>query len=469
MAREIVHIPARKELTDRAAVRNKKVRLAAYCRVSTKNEDQLLSFENQKAFFEDYVVRHPEYELVGIYPDKGITGTNTKHREEFLRMIDDCKAGKIDMVVTKSISRFARNTEDFLKYARMLKEMGIGIMFDKEGLNTLDGTTELLFTILSSLAQDESRSISENSQWGIRYLFNSEGRLHLNAKRFLGYDKDKNGRLVINPEQAEIVKRIYREFMDGNGPGVIASRLRKEGIPGVMGECRWHASTIKGILRNEKYNGDAILQKTYTVDFLSKKMAKNEGQIEQIWVKNDHEAIIPKDYWNAVQMELDRREQFLQDYGLRSNGRYTDEQPFSTRVFCGNCGRLYSRRTLPRLNRSSSIVWMCSSYYAKKGVPGCGNFKLKEYLLHSAFMDALNKVLSNKDANLPKWQRAIENAEDDPLTAFRSKQMMELAAHGPYRDFDPALVNMTLERCEVNCDQSIEFFFLAGDAITIQL
>lgn len=469
MAREVVHIPARRELTNRAAVKNKKVRLAAYCRVSTKNEDQLLSFENQKAFFEDYVVRHPQYELVGIYPDKGITGTNTKHREEFLRMIEDCKAGKIDMIVTKSISRFARNTEDFLRYARMLKEMGIGILFDKEGLNTLDGTTELLFTILSSLAQDESRSISENSQWGIRFLFSSEGRLHLNAKRFLGYDKDMNGKLVINPEQAEIVKRIYREFMDGNGPGVIASRLRAEGIPGVMGESRWAASTIKGILRNEKYNGDALLQKTYTVDFLSKKMAKNEGQVEQTWVKDDHEAIIPKGYWNVVQLELDRREQFLQDYGLRTNGRYTDEQPFSTKVFCGDCNRLYRRRTLPRLNTSYSIVWMCTSYYEKKGVPGCGNFKLREKDLHRAFMEALNAVLTDKETYMPIWQKAIADPDSDPLRAFRSKQMMELAEHAPYTAFEAALVNKTLQRCEVNCNRAIDFFFLDGSSKQVQI
>lgn len=468
MSREVVHIPARRELINRAAVRNKKIRLAAYCRVSTKNEDQLLSFENQKAYFEGFAARNPEYELVEIYADKGITGTNTKRRDEFNRMIEDCKAGKIDMVVTKSISRFARNTEDFLKYARMLKDMGIGILFEKEGLNTLDGTTELLFTILSSLAQDESRSISENSQWGIRFLFSSEGRLHLNTNRFLGYDKDEKGKLVINPEQAEIVKRIYREFMDGNGPGVIARRLRDEGVLGVMGKSQWQASTITGILRNEKYNGDALLQKTYTVDFLSKKTAKNEGQVEQVWIKDDHEAIIPKDLWNIVQLELDRREQFLLDHGLRTNGRYTDEQPFSTKVFCGNCKRLYSRRTLTRLSYNS-IVWMCASYYAKKGVSGCGNFKLKEGDLHRAFVDALNTILTDKATYLPLWQQAVEEADISPLKAFRSKQMMELAVHAPYKNYDAALVNMTLDHCEVNYGRSIDFFFLDGSSIGIQL
>lgn len=469
MAREVVHIPAKKELTNRAAVDERKIRLAAYCRVSTKNEDQLLSFENQKAFFEDYVKRHPEYELVDIYPDKGITGTNTKKRDEFNRMIADCKAGKIDMVVTKSISRFARNTADCLNYSRMLKDMGIGILFDKEGLNTLDSSGELLFTILSSLAQDESRSISENSQWGIRYLFSSEGRLHLNAKRFWGYDKDANGRLVINPEQAKIVRRIYREFMEGNGPGVIARRLREDKIPCLMGKSEWAVATVQGILRNEKYNGDALLQKTYTVDFLTKKTAKNEGQVEQVLVKDDHEAIIPKDYWNVVQLELQRRADFRKRYGLRTMGRYTDEQPFSTKVICGVCGDLINRRTLQRLNKGYSIVWMCASYYREKKVPGCGNIKLREVHLQDAFMEALNSIVAEREKYIPYWEKAIEDSEHDPLKAFRAQQMMDLTANGPFPEFDPSLVNKTLERCEVQKDRSIDIFFLEGSSVHVKL
>ena len=443
MAREVVHIPAKKELTNRAAVEERKIRLAAYCRVSTKNEDQLLSFENQKAFFEDYVKRHPEYELVDIYPDKGITGTNTKKRDEFNRMIADCKAGKIDMVVTKSISRFARNTADCLNYSRMLKDMGIGILFDKEGLNTLDSSGELLFTILSSLAQDESRSISENSQWGIRYLFSSEGRLHLNAKRFWGYDKDENGRLVINPEQAKIVRRICK--------------------------TKWHTSTINKILRNEKYMGDALLQKTYTTDFLTKKRIKNNGTVPQYYVEDDHEAIIPKDYWNVVQLELQRRADFRKRYGLRTMGRYTDEQPFSTKVICGVCGDLINRRTLQRLNKGYSIVWMCASYYREKKVPGCGNIKLREVHLQDAFMEALNSIVAEREKYIPYWEKAIEDSEHDPLKAFRAQQMMDLTANGSFPEFDPSLVNKTLERCEVQKDRSIDIFFLEGSSVHVKL
>lgn len=249
MAREIQHIPARREVVSRAAVRERKIRLAAYCRVSTNNEDQLLSFENQVTYYRDYAARHPEYELVEIYADEGITGTSTRHREEFKRMIADCEDGKIDMIITKSISRFARNTADCLKYSRHLKDLGVSVQFEKEGINTLEGSGELLFTILSSLAQDESRSISENCTWGIRSLFR-QGKLHLNTNRFLGYDKDEKGQLIVNEEQAAIVRRIFEEYMNCINPDVIARRLCDEGVPGVMGEPKWVCSTIMGILQN---------------------------------------------------------------------------------------------------------------------------------------------------------------------------------------------------------------------------
>lgn len=249
MARTIQHIPARDELNNRAAVETHQVRVAAYCRVSTDQEEQLNSFANQVSYYKNYIQSQPRYILAGIYADEGISGTNTKRREQFKQMIRDCEAGKIDMIITKSISRFARNTQDCLYYSRHLKSMGIGIYFEKENINTLDAAGELLFTILSSLAQDESRSISENCKWGIRKKFR-DGILHLNTNRFMGYDKDENGRLVINEEQAAIVRRIFYEFMNGLNPDVIARRLREEGIPGCMGEVKWQTSTILGMLRN---------------------------------------------------------------------------------------------------------------------------------------------------------------------------------------------------------------------------
>ena len=270
MARQIVHIPAQRNIANRAVAQNAKIRVAAYCRVSTEQDEQLNSFENQVTYYTEYINRNPNYELAGIYADEGISGTSTKRREQFNRMIADCEAGKIDMIITKSISRFARNTQDCLNYSRKLKDLGIGITFEKENINTMDSTGELLFTILSSLAQDESRSISENCQWGIRSLF-KQGVVHINTNRFYGYDKDEDGRLVINPEQAKVVSWIFESYMDGINPDIIARRLMEQGVPGCMGEPKWTVDTIMGILQNEKHMGDAILQKTFTADYLTKK------------------------------------------------------------------------------------------------------------------------------------------------------------------------------------------------------
>lgn len=226
--------------------------MAAYCRVSTDQEEQLSSYENQVNYYKSYIKQNPIYELAGIYADEGISGTNTKKREEFNRMIKDCRDKKIDRIITKSISRFARNTLDCLNYVRELKELGVGIIFEKEAINTLDAKGEVLLTILSSLAQDESRSISENSTWGIRRRFES-GQFKMSTKRFLGYDTDESGRLVINPKQAKIVERIYDEYFSGKTVMHIKRIFEKEGVKNWNGEVKWQATTIKSMLQNEKY------------------------------------------------------------------------------------------------------------------------------------------------------------------------------------------------------------------------
>ena len=231
MAKKVTVIKAERRPTMKTATKVKKLRVAAYCRVSTDADEQLNSFENQVSYYTEYINSKEEYEMAGIYADEGISGTSTRRRNEFNRMIEDCEDGKIDLVITKSISRFARNTQDCLSYARKLKNMGIGVFFEKEGINSLDGTGELLFTILSSLAQEESRSISENCKWGIRKGF-SDGKLHLNTNRFLGYDKDTNGELVINKDQAATVRRIYEEFMNGINPDIISMRLNEGKLNG---------------------------------------------------------------------------------------------------------------------------------------------------------------------------------------------------------------------------------------------
>lgn len=243
--------------------------------------------------------------MAGIFADDGISGTNTKKRDEFNRMIDECHAGNIDMIITKSISRFARNTLDCLKYIRELKEINIPVFFEKESINTMDAKGEVLLTIMASLAQQESQSLSQNVKLGLQYRY-QQGQVQVNHNRFLGYTKDADGHLIVDPEQAEIVKRIYREYLEGKSMDKIAAGLEADGILTGAGKTKWHTSTINKILRNEKYIGDALLQKTYTTDFLTKKRIKNNGTVPQYYVEGDHEAIIPKDIFLLVQEELAR-------------------------------------------------------------------------------------------------------------------------------------------------------------------
>lgn len=404
--------------------------------------------------------------MAGIYADEGISGTSTKKREQFKRMIQDCEDGKIDLVITKSISRFARNTQDCLEYSRRLKDLGIGIYFEKENINTLEATGELLFTILSSLAQDESRSISENSKWGIRNKF-KRGILHLNTNRFMGYDKDENGNLVINKKQAEVVIRIFDEYLNGRNPDTIALSLNTEGIEGCMGEPKWQVSTIMGMLQNEKYKGEALLQKTFTADYLTKKMVKNEGQIEQIRVKESHPPIIDSEAWEAVQLEIKRRKEYMNRYGLRMMGRYTDEQPFSCKVICGSCGKIYNRRTWTRSN-GKYVVWQCLERYKVKGVIGCDNINLHEKDLEEAFIVAWNGIIEHKEDFMERWSKL--EREGNPLERLRARQFRTIVEKDVLLDaVDNDLVNLVLERIEVYEQGILKIYFIDGTVLEIEI
>ena len=465
MARTIVHIPAQPRAATTSATQVTRLRTAAYCRVSTEQEEQLNSYEAQVDYYTNYIKSNPRYEFAGIYADRGITGTNTKRREEFNRMIADCEAGKIDFVIAKSVSRFARNTEDCLFYTRKLKDLGIGIYFEKENINTLDGGGELLLTILSSLAQEESRNISENCKWGIRKKFH-DGKLHLNADRFLGYDKDEKGKLVINEDQAAIVRRVFYEYIwEGLNPDAIARRLQAERIPGCMGKPRWSVSTIQAMLRNEKYMGDALLQKTYTADFLNKKSVKNHGEVEQVRVKGDHEAIIEPEIWDAVQLELQRRHRYTEEHNIRFRGRNSDAQPFSCKVICGVCGNPFWRRTWYRENKTIK-VWQCGQRYQEKGVVTCVSENLKEETLYNAFVVAWNAIVDNRKELLPEWEETMQKS--NALERLRAQQMMELTDRPKLFSIDLSLVGKCLDFVEVNNGGVLNFHFLDGSQICVE-
>ena len=382
--------------------------VAAYCRVSTDSEEQETSYEAQVTHYTEYIQKNPEWELAGIFADDGISGTNTKKRDEFNRMIDECMAGNIDMIITKSISRFARNTLDCLQYIRQLKDKNIPVYFEKESINTLDAKGEVLLTIMASLAQQESQSMSENIKLGLQYRF-QQGKVHINHNRFLGYTKDADGHLIIDPEQAEIVKRIYREYLEGSSMGKIAAGLMADGILTGAGKEKWHTSTINKILRNEKYMGDALLQKTYTTDFLTKKRIKNNGIVPQYYVEGDHEAIIPKDLFMQVQAELVRR-RVVHTSPSGKKRSFSCNHCFAQIVFCGDCGELY-RRVHWNNHGCKSIVWRCISRLeiTHAEVP-CENRTVNELLLQEVTVKAINRILTERGTFLKQLQANIAKA-----------------------------------------------------------
>lgn len=340
-------------------------------------------------------------------------------------MIEACMAGNIDLIVTKSISRFARNTLDCLKYVRQLKDSGVEIYFEKENIRTLDNQGETLLTILSSLAQDESRSISEASTWGIRRRF-EQGKLHVNHAKFLGYDKDKSGNLVVNEKQAKIVRRIYKEFLDGKGANRIARDLELGGIANWNGKAKWYESSIRKMLTNEKYKGDALLQKTYTVDFLSKKRADNNGQVPQYYVEDSHPAIIDKEMWEAVQLEMERRRNFALEYGIQKLEYATTSNPFAGRVICGSCGKIFGRKVWNSNNEKlRRIIWRCNGKYQEKGEKGCESRHIDDVVLYQAFVNTFNAMIENKAYFIGKWQEGLKS--DNLLKRYKSKQFIASA------------------------------------------
>ena len=327
----------------------RKRRVAAYARVSTNSDEQKTSYEAQVSYYTDYISAKPDWRFVQVYADKGITGTSTKRRERFNDMIADALAGKIDLIITKSVSRFARNTVDSLTTIRLLKEHGVEVYFEEQNVYSLDSKGELLLTIMSSLAQEESRNISENVTWGMRKRF-ADGKVALPYKQFLGYKKGADGIPEIVPEEAAIVKLIYRLFMEGKSPAYIARFLSSCNILSPAGRPQWRPETVKSILSNEKYKGDAILQKTFCTDFLTKKMKVNEGEVPQYYVENSHPAIISPEMFEAVQAELAKRK--------RSNHRNYTPHCFSGRIFCDECGALYLR-LISSQGSSSSVRPKC--------------------------------------------------------------------------------------------------------------
>ena len=406
MARAVTVIPATLNLfTNTSILTPIRRRTAGYARVSTDNEEQLSSYEAQVDYYTRYIKSKSEWEFVGVYTDEGISATNTKKRDGFNRMIKDALDGKIDLIITKSVSRFARNTVDTLTTVRKLKEKGVEVYFEKENIYTLDSKGELLITIMSSLAQEESRSISENVTWGQRKRF-ADGKVSLPYKHFLGYEKGEDGVPKIIESEAKIVRLIYRLFLEGKTISAISKHLTNENIPTPSGKKKWTTSTIRSILTNEKYKGDALLQKCYTIDFLTKKRKKNEGEVPQYYVKNSHEAIISPEVYDLAQNELKSR--------AKGNFNHSSASPFSSKIICGECSGFYGSKVWHSNDKYRKVIRQCNNKFKNKNK--CKTPHLTEEQIKEEFVKAFNNLISNKD-------EIIKDCENTVLTLINTEDI----------------------------------------------
>jgi len=343
-----------------------KKRVAAYCRVSTDKDDQANSFESQQRYFKEYIERMDDWELYEIFADEGMSGTSTKKRKAFNRMISCAKHGDFDLIITKEISRFARNTLDSVYYTRELKKHGIGVIFMNDNINTLDADAELRLTIMSSIAQEESRKTSDRVKWGQKRRM-EQGVVF--GRDMLGYDV-RNGEMFINEEGANIVRLVFHKFVEeGKGTHVIARELREAGIK-PMRVKEWQNTVILRIIRNEKYCGDLVQKKTFTPDYLSHDKKYNRGQEEFIIIKDHHEPIVSREMFDAANKILDERA-LSQDGKAKHSNRYA----FSGKIKCGACGSSYVARYKKRKDGSQYKAWRCmeGARYGSPHIDKAGN------------------------------------------------------------------------------------------------
>ncbi len=402
MASSITCIPATRNVFTAVPVTSiTKRRVAAYARVSTDSDEQFSSYEAQIDYYTKFIQQHEDWTYISVYTDAGITGTNTKKREGFNQMVADALAGKVDLIVTKSVSRFARNTVDSLVTVRKLKDRGVEIFFEKENIWTLDSKGELLITIMSSLAQEESRSISENVTWGQRKRF-SDGKVSMPYKHFLGYEKGENGQPMVNEKEAVTVRLIFRLFLEGKTPAGICRHLDAEGVLTPSGRKKWSQTTVNSILRNEKYKGDALLQKRFTVDFLTKKMKTNTGEVPQFYVEGSHEGIISPQEFDLVQAEIERRK------GI--GGHYSGSSVFSSKLFCADCGAFFGQKVWHSTDKYRKVIWRCNAKF--NGEHKCATPHLTEDEIKEMFLKAYNELMGNREQVIADCHLMLEMLSD---------------------------------------------------------
>ena len=382
------------------------LKVAAYCRVSTDKDDQKNSLESQKLYFEEYIKKNPDWELVKIYPDEGISGTSTKKRKQFNDMICDARNGKIDRIITKEVSRFARNTIDTLQYTRELKQIGVGVLFINDNINTLDCDGELRLTIMASIAQEESRKTSERVKWGQKRRM-EQGVVF--GRNILGYHLE-NGTLSVNEEEAKLVRHIFNKYLEGKGLHIIAKELQAEGYKTKNGKSEWTNKAIRTILQNEKYVGDLVQKKTFTPDFLTHEKKYNHGEEEMVIIKNHHEAIIDRQTFDFVQSEFKRKSAEYKMDSTKHSNRYA----FSGKIKCGCCGRRYVANFRKRKDGSKRKLWNCynkvkngTEHEVNGEMIGCNNNAIGNDVLECAVLQALNDISFDKEPIISKITKMI--------------------------------------------------------------
>ena len=422
-------IPAKVETgRDDANPDGEKKKIAVYARVSTMEEEQQSSQELQESYFKEMIAKNENWELYKIYADHGVTGTNTKNRTAFNEMIEDAKEQQFDIIITKSISRFARNTLDCLTYVRMLKGLKkpVGVIFDRERISSLDSSSEMLLTIIASISEEESKTISANVCWGVTKRF-SQGIPHIPTTYFLGYDEDEEGNLIINEEEAKTVRRIYKELLAGKGTVVIAKELTRDKVKTARGNTKWTSDSVLKLLRNEKYAGHALCQKSVTLDPLTHKRVRNKKHKPQYFIRNHHPPIIPEEDWNEAQKELDRRSKMLHDPGGKYRRAYSGRAPFSNMFFCGTCGMPIIRRRITSNNKEKKYhftTWHCRvASHKYKADFTCSAKYIWEEVIERAYNEMLLKMSKEIDQIRAEGEEAIEDVD---LSADETRRLKEL-------------------------------------------
>ena len=397
-------------------------RVAAYVRVSTDGEEQLQSFQSQKQYYQDKISKNKEWAMVGIYADEGITGTKTDKRDEFLRMIEDCMNGQIDVVITKSISRFSRNLVDTLTYTRMLKQKGVTVIFEKENIDTSTMESEMQLSLLSALAQNEVESLSQNVKMGVQYKM-ARGEL-MGFNGCLGYDYNPEDKSIsVNPAEAETVRLIFDLYIQGYGANTIAKRLTELGKVNKKGIVKWTDSGVRGIIKNEKYKGDLLMGKTYTVDPISKRRLENRGEENQYYTKNHHEAIVSEEIWDAAQEICKNRYHSNSNVESGTRTKYARKFAFSSMCECGFCGTNLTRRSHHQDTQHKKPVWKCR-VATNKGIENCPNSKaIDERIIENAFLEMFGLLADNFDDVLESVLSSVEETISKDESSGRLKQV----------------------------------------------